>query len=250
MNDSVKSIEALFEKAKEFSTVTIDLVKLQAVDKSSDIISSLVARLAVFMVFTLFISFGSIGLSLWLGEIMGKAYYGFFTVTAFYAFAALLLYLFRKEWLKQPSFNSMISQMLGNRKYDTTGIHGLRIDIAELEKQKEYKIKLLKEQFHIVQATLSPMNVIRNTVHEAASSADIKNTVINNAIGLTGGLISKKLLFGSSHNPVKKVLGLLVEFAVANIISKHPDKIREVAQKLIHRIGRKKSDGRPEYPHY
>jgi hypothetical protein len=45
----------------------------------------------MFVVVGLFVLFLNIGLSIWLGEILGKTYYGFFVLAGFYAFAAFLI---------------------------------------------------------------------------------------------------------------------------------------------------------------
>jgi hypothetical protein len=60
-------------------------------------------------VFTLVIN---IGIAMWLGELLGKPYYGFFVVAIFYAVVMALLFIFRHEWIKTPVSNSIITQMI------------------------------------------------------------------------------------------------------------------------------------------
>ena len=112
MNDIPTPIENLFEKAEEYGKTTLELIKLKAIDKSAEVLSSLVASLVIFMVIILLVVLSSLGLSLWIGEALGKTYYGFFAVSGFYAVIALLLYLFKSKWIKYPISDSIISQMM------------------------------------------------------------------------------------------------------------------------------------------
>ena len=54
----------------------------------------------------------NIGLALWIGEVLGYSYCGFFVVAAFYLLLALLIYWFRNQWIKNPVSNFIISQSL------------------------------------------------------------------------------------------------------------------------------------------
>jgi hypothetical protein len=55
------------------------LVKLTAVDKTADVLSSLISRLTVSIVCAVL---ANIGLSLW-WELVGKVYHGFFIVSVY-----------------------------------------------------------------------------------------------------------------------------------------------------------------------
>ena len=112
MNDIETPIEMLFGKAEDYGKTTLKLLKLNAVDKSSDLISSLTSMLIVAVVFFLSILTVSVGSALWIGEQLGKSYYGFFIISGFYILVTLLLYSFRKQWIKIPFNNYMISKML------------------------------------------------------------------------------------------------------------------------------------------
>jgi hypothetical protein len=53
-----------------------------------------------------------VGIALLLGDWLGKLYYGFFIVAAFYLIAGLVLYSLREKWLKSPIANSMIKNLM------------------------------------------------------------------------------------------------------------------------------------------
>ena len=101
-NSQERIIESLFEKAEDYSKTSIELLKLNAIDKTADMVSSVITRLTLFAVTTLFIFVITIGVALWVGELLGKTYLGFFVMGGIHVTIALLIYSFRREWIKKP----------------------------------------------------------------------------------------------------------------------------------------------------
>jgi len=112
MNNIATPIETLFEKAESYSKTSLELLTLKAIDKSADVGSSLGVQVVILTVIAVFTVATNIGVALWLGELLGKSYYGFFAVAAFYLFAAVALFRFRNEWIKIPMSNSIIRSMM------------------------------------------------------------------------------------------------------------------------------------------
>ena len=112
MDNYATTIETLFEKAESYTRTTAELVKLNAIDKSADVLSSLLSRLTVAIVVAMFVLLTNIGLSLWIGEVIGKPYLGFFTVASAYFVISVILYTFKDQWIKTPVSNFIISKML------------------------------------------------------------------------------------------------------------------------------------------
>src|ERR1039457_1611247 len=112
MENQASLIGTLFEKAEHYAQTSAELYKLKAIDKSADVLSTLTARLAIIGFITLFFLTLNIGIALWIGEILGKTYYGFFIVAGFYALIGILLYVYRNNLVKEPLRNSIISQVL------------------------------------------------------------------------------------------------------------------------------------------
>lgn len=112
MIDDTTPIATLFERAEDYTKTSIKLLKLNAVDKSAEIVSSLFSLLVVSMTVVLSIIILSVGVALWLGELLGYTYYGFFIIGAFYMLVAISLRIFREQWLKYPVSNSIIKQMM------------------------------------------------------------------------------------------------------------------------------------------
>lgn len=105
-------IEPLLERAESYGKTSLQLLKLKAVDKTADITSTFISRGIVVAVITLFIVIVNIGLALWIGDLLGKSYYGFFCVAAFYLILGGVLYFFMHETIKKQIGNSIVSQIL------------------------------------------------------------------------------------------------------------------------------------------
>jgi hypothetical protein len=112
MDEQSGLIESLIEKGEQYGKTTLELLKLKTLDKSADVVSNLVSWLIVFIFAVLFFLILNIGVALWLGELLGKSYYGFFVVSGFYAILALIFSIFRKQIVKNPVNNSIITQVL------------------------------------------------------------------------------------------------------------------------------------------
>jgi hypothetical protein len=105
-------LEQLVEKGEQYGKTTLELLKLRTIDKTAEVSSNMVSWLIVGVFAVLFFLVLNIGVALWLGELMGKSYYGFFVVSGFYAFLAVIFTVFRKQLIKEPLNNSIISQVI------------------------------------------------------------------------------------------------------------------------------------------
>lgn len=112
MEEPTGLIESLIEKSEQYGKTTLKLLKLKTLNKSANIASDLVSWLIVIIFAVLFFLILNIGVALWIGELLGKSYYGFFIISGFYAFLTLLFIVFRKQLVKKPLNNTIITQVL------------------------------------------------------------------------------------------------------------------------------------------
>lgn len=105
--------------------------------------------------------------------------------------------------------------------------------IIVLKEKRLMELELLKEQLHTTYDSLKPINLIKNTIQEISDSPEIKSNILGTVIGIGTGFISKKLWVGSSHNPIKRIFGTIINFAVASIVSKHSDSILSKGENLL-----------------
>ncbi|HLP72182.1 MAG TPA: phage holin family protein [Bacteroidales bacterium] len=108
------TFEALLERVEDYSRTSIELLRLKAVDKISDGASSAASKTAGLFFFLMFFILASVGLSLWLGEVLGKSWYGFFALAGFYGILCAILFFVKHNWLKKVVSNSIIKQMLSD----------------------------------------------------------------------------------------------------------------------------------------
>jgi len=112
MEDTTKSIESLLERAADYGKTSYELVKLKALDKTSDGVSSFIPHFFVFILLASFMLFFNLGLAFWLSEILGSDYFGFFVVAAFYAIIGIIVHFFMHKWLKKLICNYIIKRVL------------------------------------------------------------------------------------------------------------------------------------------
>ena len=104
-------IDALFEKTKDYVETRADLFKLKAIMKTAEVGSSLVSKVIVAVVFSSFFIFLNIALGLWLGDLTGRLYIGFFILAAFYFIVGILIYTNKEKIISSPIANSIIKKM-------------------------------------------------------------------------------------------------------------------------------------------
>jgi phosphoglycerol transferase MdoB-like AlkP superfamily enzyme len=112
MDERESLIESLIEKGEQYGKTTLELIKLKTLDKTASVASDLVSWLVIVIFATLFFLILNIGIALWIGDLLGKSYYGFFVIAGFYAILALVFSVFRKQLIKKPVNNSIITQVL------------------------------------------------------------------------------------------------------------------------------------------
>ncbi len=112
MEDNTKQIELLLGKAVEYGKTSFELAKLKALDKTSDLVSSLIPHSVVVVLIATFMLFFNLGLSFWLGEILGNICYGFCIVAAFYGITGIIIHFFFHKRLKRNICNYIIKQLL------------------------------------------------------------------------------------------------------------------------------------------
>jgi hypothetical protein len=109
----------------------------------------------------------------------------------------------------------------------------LRDAILKLESAQAQEGKILKEQFQLAYESVKPINLIKNTFKEVTASQSLKENLLNTAVGITAGYLSKKLVEGTSDSPFKKLLGTALMFGITNAVAKNPDAVKAAAKGLF-----------------
>lgn len=111
METKANLIEPLLERVQEYSNINFELLKLKSLYKTADVTSTLISRLLITIVLSVATLTMSIAFSLWIGELLGKNYFGFLVVAAFYGFVGMVL-IFIHSFIKTRTYNSIITQIL------------------------------------------------------------------------------------------------------------------------------------------
>ena len=112
MESATSKVELLFERTEDYTKTTFELAKLKALETTTDIVTTLVWKGSVVVMAALFVLVFNVGIALWVGDLLGKSYFGFFIVAGFYLVAALILHFFMHTWIKKPISNLIITQAL------------------------------------------------------------------------------------------------------------------------------------------
>lgn len=111
MESNQSLIYPLFKTAEDFSETSLALLKLKFVSKAADISSSLVSRLLVVISVLFFVLFVNIAIALWVGDLLGKNYYGFLFLALLYAIIGTVI-LLKHTFIKERANNSIITLLL------------------------------------------------------------------------------------------------------------------------------------------
>ncbi|MBK9105661.1 MAG: hypothetical protein IPL92_14110 [Saprospiraceae bacterium] len=108
----VTEVEELFERLETYSKTTFELAKLKSLEVTTMIVTSLLSKLMVAVAAALFLIVFNIGLSIYLGELLGKPYYGYFLVAMIDLLLAVLLHLFFQPLISKSLGQTIIKQAL------------------------------------------------------------------------------------------------------------------------------------------
>lgn len=111
MRERDKFMEPLLEKAEQFGRSSIELLKLQSIDKTAGSGAMLFSRFLLFTTISIFALTLNIAIALWLGSILSRNYYGFLVVSGFYGLLAVILALLHPS-IKSKFKNVLIKQLL------------------------------------------------------------------------------------------------------------------------------------------
>jgi hypothetical protein len=115
----------------------------------------------------------------------------------------------------------------------------LKNAILELEAKKIVEEEAMKKQFHETLETFKPSNILKNTVSEVSASPQFKHNLLNLALGLGAGYVTKKIATGKKAGLLAKTMGTALQFGVASLVAKNKANEAEVGHKkggLLRRI--------------
>ncbi|HEX8515532.1 MAG TPA: hypothetical protein VF868_04980 [Bacteroidia bacterium] len=116
----------------------------------------------------------------------------------------------------------------------------LKAAIQSLSIRQAEESALLKIQFRTTCDHLRPVNLIKSAFRDLTSSPELKGGIASNLLSIGSGFLVKQVISGGSFNPLKLILGSLVQKGVTNLVSKNSDDIGSFLSGLINKFTSKK----------
>ena len=123
-----------------------------------------------------------------------------------------------------------------------TSVTGLKDAIIQLEEKQAADKQLLKEYLHRTLESLRPINLIKKGINEAFSSTGLVDDIFGAVVGNTAGFVSRKVLVGSSRNPLKKIFGTILQTLIASLLTKYGDTMKAATIVLFKSVFSKKPE--------
>lgn len=105
--------------------------------------------------------------------------------------------------------------------------------IRLLESRRVMQADELRLQWKKTKENLNPAALIKDGIRETVNAPDFKENVVKGVLSLATGLITKKVLVGSSHSALKSLLGTLIQTGVTGMAFKNADPIKSKGASLL-----------------
>ena len=113
---------------------------------------------------------------------------------------------------------------------------GLKNAIQILEVEQAEKLQRLKEQSLLSVEILKPVNILKSAVKDIVSSPLLLDSVIDTAVVLATGFLTKKVFIGSSVNLFRKLVGSVLQLGVTTAATKNADFIKSFGRFAFQKI--------------
>ena len=123
-----------------------------------------------------------------------------------------------------------------------TSVTELREAILWLEIKQATEKQLLKEEFKTTFESLHPVNLIKKTLNDLTADPNFKGKLFNAALSIGAGYFSKKIMIGTTHNPLKRFLGAVLQVRVTKAVSENGENIKETIIHLLSKLFNNKSN--------
>ena len=118
MEQETTGISGLVNAAKEYVNTRVELAKLSAAEKTSLVISDLVAGAIVVVVFLFVLFFASIAGAIALSGWIGKPWSGYLVVAGIYGLIGIVVWSSKEKMIRIPVMNKIIHQLFKNDQHD------------------------------------------------------------------------------------------------------------------------------------
>lgn len=126
----------------------------------------------------------------------------------------------------------------------------LKQTILYLNNKRKLEESEIKEHFSEVKESLRPANIIKSVFKEVASAPSVQQKVLGISLGLTVGMLSKRMILGKTKTMVGNFIGNAIEMRVAHLIDKNAPKIQAVSTAIYETLFNRKHKNHTYPSHY
>ena len=119
---------------------------------------------------------------------------------------------------------------------NVTSVSSLKEGIYLLEADKADKWRQVRDLGSYTLELIRPANILQSTVTGIATSPRLLDNIVNTAVGLATGFISKRLFIGSSGSPIRKLLGSVVQLGMTAAATQNSNFIQSFGRFALQRI--------------
>lgn len=112
----------------------------------------------------------------------------------------------------------------------------IRETILLLELEQTYRRELVKIEFLETYEKLKPINLIKSKIQAVLSDPDLKSNLMSGAMSLAAGYLTKKVVVGRTHNPLKQLFGTLIQIGVTRLVSKNSEAIKSTGKSVYQNL--------------
>lgn len=123
-----------------------------------------------------------------------------------------------------------------------TGAAALKARIDYLEAERKNRELELKKELQLAHDYIKPANLFSNAVKGIFSSKEIKNNLLDGLLGMASGYLAKKAVTGSSKNPLKAILGSILQVVVTDQVAGKAEPVRSAIMNFINDFLNKKEN--------
>lgn len=116
----------------------------------------------------------------------------------------------------------------------------LKEAIYLLEEKQAIQAQLLKNRLVSVSEGMKPANIMKNIFSRITASPNLKGGIITTAIGLAVFYLTRKTVWRSGRNPLRKILSSLLQLGVSNVMVSNPRAIKYMGRAVFDGIFHKK----------
>jgi Putative Actinobacterial Holin-X, holin superfamily III len=111
LQDEFKKVETIAEQLRDYVNVKIAQTKLSVAEKTSKLVSVIIAAMIAGMVFFFAVLYAGMAAAYCIGDWLNSTWLGFLIVTGIYVLLGIIIWLSKEKLIRLPVMNAIILQL-------------------------------------------------------------------------------------------------------------------------------------------